>query len=182
MPADNKTSFSYYLLFIYSLGIYFGAPYMIDYFNLYDVAPNKIYSSFESFYPFYLTQHSNNICRRLHFVGTSIIIYMALFDLRIAFAMIPAALSGLGASYLTRGLPEGLYEMIVMMAVFQLCLRFQKVSILKSLSIPLIAYSFAWIGHFQFEHNKPATFTYPAYSLISDFKMWCEIASTKIPF
>jgi len=37
---------------------------------------------------------------------------------------------------------------------------------------PLIAYSFAWIGHFFFEKNKPATFKYPFYSLASDFIMF----------
>lgn len=36
---------------------------------------------------------------------------------------------------------------------------------------PLFGYSFAWIGHFFFEKNKPATFTYPFWSLLGDFKM-----------
>ena len=30
---------------------------------------------------------------------------------------------------------------------------------------PLSGYSFAWVGHFYFEKNKPATFTYPVYFL-----------------
>ena len=29
-------------------------------------------------------------------------------------------------------------------------------------------YAFAWIGHFGFEGNKPATFGYPLYSFVSD--------------
>ena len=37
--------------------------------------------------------------------------------------------------------------------------------------LPLVGYGFAWIGHFFFEHNKPATFTYPLYSLIGDWVM-----------
>ncbi|SRR5258708_2141359 len=33
-------------------------------------------------------------------------------------------------------------------------------------------YSFAWVGHFFVEHNKPATFKYPLWSLAADWKMW----------
>ena len=42
------------------------------------------------------------------------------------------------------------------------------------------AYAFAWIGHFQIEHNKPATFTYPLWSLLGDFKMWGMMARGKL--
>jgi hypothetical protein len=41
--------------------------------------------------------------------------------------------------------------------------------------IPLglaLGYSFAWIGHFLIEHNKPATFQYPLWSFLADWKMW----------
>lgn len=37
--------------------------------------------------------------------------------------------------------------------------------------LPLIGYGFAWLGHFLFEHNKPATFSYPFYSLAADWVM-----------
>jgi hypothetical protein len=47
---------------------------------------------------------------------------------------------------------------------------------------PIVAYGFAWIGHFFFEKNKPATFQYPLYSLASDFILYFEILSGKESF
>ena len=45
--------------------------------------------------------------------------------------------------------------------------------------IPVVGYGFAWIGHAFFEKNKPATFTYPLYSLLSDFKLFFDILKGK---
>lgn len=47
------------------------------------------------------------------------------------------------------------------------------------LLIPVVGYGFAWVGHFFFEKNKPATFQYPLYSLGSDFKLFFEILAGK---
>jgi hypothetical protein len=51
---------------------------------------------------------------------------------------------------------------------------------LSLLGIPVIGYGFAWVGHFFYEHNKPATFTYPFYSFMGDWVMFKDILSGKI--
>lgn len=40
------------------------------------------------------------------------------------------------------------------------------------LAAPVVAYGFAWVGHYFIEHNRPATFTHPFWSLLGDFKMF----------
>lgn len=99
----------------------------------------KKYKTFESFYPFYLSQHQNIICRRLHFVGSSMIVVM------LAYILINS----------TWGLLW---------------------------TIPLLGYGFAWVGHFFFEKNRPATFSYPWYNLLGDWVMYKDILMGKIKF
>lgn len=45
---------------------------------------------------------------------------------------------------------------------------------------PVAGYGFAWVGHFFLEKNRPATFTYPFYSLGSDFVMFWHILTGQI--
>jgi hypothetical protein len=100
---------------------------------------DKKFGTFAEFYPFYLSEHSNQTSRRLHFVGTSI-----------GFILIVSAI-------LTRN------PMLVLYGVLQ-------------------GYAFAWVGHFFFEHNRPATFKYPFYSFAGDWRMWADILTGKIKF
>jgi hypothetical protein len=44
---------------------------------------------------------------------------------------------------------------------------------------PLVGYGFAWVGHFFFEHNRPATFSQPWYSLLGDWVLWWQITTRR---
>ena len=69
---------------------------------------------------------------------------------------------------LTRGLHyAGTSLLFVVMAAALLTGRWWLFALL-----PLVGYGFAWIAHFAVEKNRPATFTYPLWSLAADFKMW----------
>lgn len=95
------------------------------------------FSSFREFYPYYLSEHQNRTCRRLHFVGSILVL---------AFVA-KAILSG------------------------------QAVWLIGAL---LSGYGFAWVGHFRFERNKPATFKYPFYSFLGDWVMFKDLLTGRI--
>lgn len=95
------------------------------------------FRSFSEFYPFYLSQHSDRTCRRLHFAGT----------LMLGVVAVSAALTGS-------------WNLLWL--------------------LPVVGYGFAWVGHFFFEHNKPATFKYPLYSLIGDLVMFRDMLTGRI--
>jgi len=42
-------------------------------------------------------------------------------------------------------------------------------------------YALAWIGHFFFEHNRPATFRHPLWSFAGDWRMWWESIRGRLP-
>jgi hypothetical protein len=65
--------------------------------------------------------------------------------------------------------------LIMLIAGFALNWRF-------FIAIPFVGYGFAWIGHFFFEKNKPATFNYPLYSLASDFILFYDLLTGKQSF
>jgi hypothetical protein len=50
------------------------------------------------------------------------------------------------------------------------------------IAAPLVGYGFAWAGHFFFEHNRPATFRHPLYSLAGDWTMFTEIVTGRRKF
>ena len=72
------------------------------------------FKTFSDFYPFYLREHSNVMCRKLHFLGTCGVIALLL-------------------------------------------LFFFTGNLMLLILLPLVGYAFAWVGHFVFEKNRPAS-------------------------
>ena len=86
----------------------------------------------QNFYDFYLNEHQNMACRRLHFAGSSF------------------GLLGLAKSIKDRS----------------------PTPLLKGIAA---GYTCAWVGHFFFEKNKPASFKFPLKSFASDFRMYSDV-------
>src|SRR6185503_19624531 len=92
-------------------------------------------TSFEEFWPYYVSQHRDATCRRLHFVGTS--------------------LAGL-------------------------CVVVSPVAPPAILAAPVFGYGLAWIGHFAFEKNRPASWhsaKHFVWSFRGDLRMWRYMAT-----
>lgn len=85
-------------------------------------------TSYEEFWPYYVSEHMDPTTRRLHVFGTTLVVV------------------ALAAAVLV----DPLWVLVA----------------------PLCGYGFAWAGHFFFERNRPATFTYPLWSLRADFRMF----------
>ena len=90
---------------------------------------DRRYTTFAEFWPFYLREHARPGTRALHYIGTTLVVALA----------VTALVTG---------------EWLMLFA------------------LPLAGYFFAWVAHFAHETNRPATFTYPLWSLRADFRMW----------
>jgi hypothetical protein len=93
---------------------------------------SRRFASFREFYPFYLKEHSDPACRRLHVVGTTCALLL-----------------------LVSALVAGRWALLWL--------------------VPVAGYAFAWVGHFFFQHNNPATFKHPFYSFVGDFRMLRDV-------
>lgn len=103
------------------------------------MSQQQTFRNFADFYPYYLEEHSDVNCRRLHFVGSLLVILVTLY------AIVTA-------------------------------------KFLYLLLLPVIGYGFAWVGHYGFEKNRPATFKYPLYSLMGDWVMFRDVLIGRIRF
>jgi len=133
----------------------------------------KPYQNWTDFYPFYLTEHQDRTCRILHLVGTIIVTALFLRKPKTILSAIFAASVGYMLSEAMSGLPHGFVEFGAMGLVFLAGNKFLTGSYGFELIIP--GYLFAWVGHFFFELNKPASFIYPTYSLMGDYKLTYDI-------
>lgn len=97
----------------------------------------RSFGSFAEFYPFYLTEHSNPVCRRLHFAGSS----------------------------------------LTLLCLAALLVTFNPLWLLAGL---VCGYGFAWVGHFGFEKNRPASFKRPLYSFMGDWAMYRDIWAGRV--
>lgn len=68
----------------------------------------------------------------------------------------------------------------LVLALVAAALLFHNMQLL--IAVPFVGYGFAWVGHFFFEKNKPATFKHPFYSLASDFILFFDLLSGKQKF
>lgn len=100
---------------------------------------SQSFASFREFYPYYLGEHSNVVCRRLHYLGSTLaLVFLALAVVQTnAWWLLGALLSG---------------------------------------------YACAWVGHFFFEKNRPATFRHPLYSFAGDWVMFRDMLTGRIRF
>lgn len=135
-------------------------------------------SNFGEFWPYYLGEHRNATCRALHFVGTSAFFgftgYTIYLDPKFAIAL--AAIFVLGV--IGTRIEAKRNAAPILLAMVAIALAFPPhVYVLAGI---LSAYAMAWVGHFRIEGNRPATFSYPLWSLISDFKMWTKMATGQL--
>eukprot|EP00658_Telonema_sp_P-2_P007789 TRINITY_DN12897_c0_g1_i1.p1 TRINITY_DN12897_c0_g1~~TRINITY_DN12897_c0_g1_i1.p1 ORF type:complete len:214 (+),score=42.62 TRINITY_DN12897_c0_g1_i1:122-763(+) len=138
-------------------------------------ASSKPFRSFDEFYPFYLTEHSDTACRRSHFVGTLLLLLLAGTDLRMPVGFAAALAGGMWACHAFISISHGFFEFGIMLACGAGALWLQGVPWWKIMALPFTGYFFAWVGHFWFELNRPATFIYPSFSLIGDFRMFTGV-------
>ena len=139
-------------------------------------AASKPYADFATFYrERYVPEHSLAGTRALHAVGTGLAVALVARTPRLGLALAFAGVCGLSLVPYLRFMSSGMLEFGAMIAAYLASGAALTGSLRRTAALPLAAYAFAWAGHFFVEHNVPATFIYPTYSLFGDFRMVAEI-------
>ena len=95
-------------------------------------------TNYRQFWPYYLREHARAGTRKIHYLGTSLVLLCALVTVA-----------------------SGKWALLIL--------------------LPLAGYGPAWVAHFFVERNRPATFRYPLWSLVSDFRMFFTWLSGGLP-
>lgn len=95
--------------------------------------------NFKEFYPYYLTQHGKMWTRIFHFLGTLLLVAVAIYVVQ-------------------SGKERFLWY------------------------LPIFGYGLSAFSHYVFEKNRPTTFQYPVWTLLSDFKMFFQLLTFKEKF
>jgi hypothetical protein len=135
-------------------------------------------ASYEEFWPRYLEEHRDPRSRRLHFLGTTGWLAAcagSTVTAPLTFPLAFGAMVGLAAHATKKGEADK-----------PRWAHFAGMLALPSLAAPLaypagvaFAYACAWTGHYGMQKNRPLTFEYPVWSMVSDLRMWSHMARGK---
>jgi hypothetical protein len=173
--ASSAVDYKIALFAVYLAVLQSQASRVSDYLGLeWSLTKAEYGQSFGSFFPFYVSQHQDDTCVLLHVVATGVLLVMCVKDYRVALSMGLSALAGLSSKELSRSLSHGFVEMAIMQGIFLMSMLHMKAPWTRALGVPAVCYGLAWVGHFFFERNRPATFVYPVYSLLGDWKLFAN--------
>jgi hypothetical protein len=136
-----------------------------------NISSTKPYETFAEFYPHYLHEHTQLTTRQWHYVGTTLFFLYLLTKPILSIPMLAGGLAAYSIIPYSRHLSTGLAEVILFLIIYFTSGKLLTQSFLKPIIPLLLGYGFSWIGHFGFEHNKPAAFIYPTYSFLGDIHM-----------
>lgn len=135
------------------------------------------FRSFEEFWPYYIGEHRDPRCRWVHFIGTAgFLTGMGLATVTAPITFVPAlgALSTLAWAFFNMDATRSAAPVLLLMIGIAIA---GNPAVLGAV---VFAYFWAWVGHFIFENNRPATFTYPLWSLAGDLKMFGQMVRGRL--
>jgi hypothetical protein len=95
-------------------------------------------------------------------------------EINVVISLFLGAVVGLSINNVTIMMSNGILEFFLMGATYVYFMKKTTGNYKLAAMVPIVAYFFAWLGHFKYEGNRPATFMYPSFSLIGDFRLYYE--------